>query len=406
MRVSSLTVPLALCCTWCAPVLAASGPTSKPAAGWVVVGQPGITGQQVMCCQMAFNSKNVPHIAFKDYRAGGRASVMRLAGDTWQPLGPPGAASLGSAWYCRLAFDRRDRLYLVSRDYGARGDGHVVMFDPAAKEPRWIDVGPSSAVSPMATHWTDIAVSSTGVPYVAFADRRTNPEGKKPTDPNDDRATVVRVVAGKWLTVGPMGFSPAAARFPSIALGPGDVPYVAYQCRRQGGKLSVMKFDTPTSGWGYVGKPGCSAKQMSNPVIRIDAKGVPHAAFICHADGAMRYEVRVLRFNGAKWTRVGGAASGDDYATLQTEGWRQWISLDFDRAGRPCVAYQVGRARGAKAAVRRFDGKAWMPLGALGFTPAAADYLAMACDTTGGPWIVFRDGAHGQSVTVMKYTGK
>ena len=112
-----------------------------------------------------------------------------------------------------------------------------------------------------------------------------------------------------------------------------------------------------------------------------------------------------MRFAGGKWRLVGKAGSSD----------RPGNDLVFklDRKGVPYVAYtcykwqvRMMKTDRYRAAVRRLKGGRWRAVGKPGFTAGEADYMHMAVDRTDVPWVVFRDGANAQRVTVMKFADK
>jgi len=375
----------------CALVVLATPNADAFQANWEIVGAAGVSAGPVMCCQIAADPSGVVHVAYQDDALGNNpASVQRFANGAWRYVGSQGSASLMQSWYNHLAFDARSAPYLVDRDYGVAGKANVRRFDRASGQ--WTNLGGPGASAGEA-HYTDIAIAADDTVYVAYADRTTTPS---------DRATVLRFANGSWSVVGAPGLSDGNAEYVSIALGPGDVPYVAFGDRtRPDGtntaRISVMRFDAAQSQWTYVGSPGFSPTGGTNARIAFDRTGAP-----CVVYQQYHIALRVLRFDGDLWLPIGGSATGFDRPTVETESWRQWLSLAFDSQNAPYVAYQRFDDQN-KAAVRRFDGTTWVPVGALGFSPPSADYMAMTIDPFDVPWVVFRNSTLGGRATVMRF---
>jgi hypothetical protein len=371
----------------CAPLRA------QASGGWESVGSPGLSAGQAVCCQLTFDPENRPCVAYQDQSAlGGHAIVQRFDGTSWTPIGTPGQTSLGDAWYDTLRFDGAGALYLACRDYQVGGSLSVRSFAPGGSA--WTSVGPNAA-APDQAHYTWIALGPGGVPYAGYADRGTTPR---------DRPSVVRfdAASGSWNYVGPRGITGESSGYNSIAFDSQGVLYSAFSDRAYldaagGAKATVMRWDEASASWSAVGAPGFSPQGVANLVLAIDRQDRLHVAYYRFHNSLV-----VMRFDGANWVQLGGSASGADRPAVESEGWRQWLSLCFDSQDRPYIAYELFDI-GLKAAVRRFDGANWELVGAQGFTPDVADYLALGVDRDDVPHVVFVDGSQNRRVSVMRY---
>jgi hypothetical protein len=374
-------------------VSSAAAARSQSSDTWQVVGSPAISDGSMLCCALAVDSHNVVHVAYQDLaQPAAQASMQRFVGGAWTYDGPKGAGSLGRAWYNQLAVDAQDNIFLACRDYAVFGKLNVRLY--LAASGAWANIGAFGA-SPDEAHYTAVKVGTDGAPVVIFADRSTTP---------NDKASVVRFnpITGLWTALGGFGISPSSSLYDAIALDHDNVPYVAYADSAHPdnsniGKASVRRYNASTGEWDYIGAPGFTASGGLNMWLELDHDDVPYIVYQLYHTAFF-----VLRWNGTSWSQLGGSASGADHPTIESEPWRQWIPLRFDSQNTPYVAYQMFD-NGTKAAVRKFDGASWVPVGNLGFSEGAADYMALAIDKEDVPWLAFRDGAHGQRLTVMRY---
>jgi hypothetical protein len=308
-----------------------------------------------------------------------------VGGGAGRTLG--GRASRGTSWYNELAFGPGETPLVVHRDYALGGRLNV----RALRSDTWFDVGPPGSLAGEA-HYTRIATGRTGAPVVAYQDRSTTP-------PDQVTVAAYSFVDRRWTALAGHGVSGGTAGYVSLAVGQQGAPWIAFSDDLAGGRQTVMRFDAQ-GGWTPVGPRGGASNVLAhNATLAFDAQGRAHTA---HHVWHSRIEVR--RFDGTSWVPLGiNPASGPDAPTVESEHWRQWLSLAFDADGAPLVAYQ--RLSDRRAVVRRLDPatQRWEAVGPVGFTPGRADYLSMTVDGEGRPVVAFRDGAHGDRLSVMRF---
>lgn len=363
---------------------------AQSASDWTVLGSPGISDGDVWCCQIAVDRTGAVYASYQDHSLGPNpASVQRFTNGAWSYVGGKGNASLGTAWYNHLAFDSSGALYLACRDYAVGGKINVRRA-PSGVSTSWSTLGPAG-ISTGSAHYSHIAIGEDDAVYVVYADADAL-----------NKATVRRFANGAWTTVGPAGFTPSAANYPSLAVAHDGRVFVAFSDGQQldtsgEGKVTVMRYDTALGQWQLVGSPGFTNVGGLNVRLALDRNDVPH---IVYQEYHQRFTV--MRCDGAQWVRLGGSAAGSDRPVLETEAWRQWCSLAFDSQNTPYVAYQL-LDNGRKAAVRKFVDPNWVPVGTIGFSAGAADYMAMIVDGDDVPHVVFRDGSVAGRATVMRF---
>lgn len=358
---------------------------------WEFVGGQGISDGSVFCCQIVADRQGSIYVSYQDHSLGPNpASVKRYTNGAWSYVGGKGNASVGTAWYNHLAFDTLGRLYIASRDYGVAGRLNLRRF-PGFTSNGWQSAGTGGA-SVGDAHFTHIAVGPDEDVFAVFADQTQG-----------NHATVRRFWHGAWTNIGSPGFTSGSAGYTSLAVDAQGRVYVGYSDGDHTdvsgeGKLTVMRYTPSQGSWQTIGNPGFTQNGALNARLALDNAGTPYVAY-------QHYHSRivVMRFNGTQWVQVGGSASGWDRPVIETESWRQWVSLAFDSQNKPYVAYQL-LDDGRKAAVRRLEGNSWVPVGDVGFSPGSADYMSMAIDTNDVPHVVFRDSTVGYKATVMRFS--
>lgn len=82
----------------------------------------------------------------------------------------------------------------------------------------------------------------------------------------------------------------------------------------------------------------------------------------------------------------------------------EYVSLAMDSGGNPYVAY-TDNANGTRATVMRYSGTAWEVVGSAGFSANTAYFTSLALDSNNIPYVAYFDAANGGKATVMRYSG-
>jgi hypothetical protein len=294
---------------------------------WEQVGAAGFSTDKVEHISLALDSGGRLYVAYQDGANGNKASVMKFDGSAWTQVGVAGF-SPDMVENTSLAFDSSDTPYVAYQDWANDRKASVMRFNSATSS--WEQVG-VAGFSIGATLYTNLAIDSSGMPYVAYEDVA-----------NDYKASVMRFnsATSSWEQVGAAGFSIGGAGMPSFALDSSDTPYVAYEDFANDKKVSVMRFNG--TDWEQVGMAGFSPSATYYISVTFDSGGTPYVAY---EDSANGYKASVMRFNGTAWEQVGMAGF--------SKGAVQNTSLAFDSSGTPYVAY-TDYANGDKASVMKF----------------------------------------------------
>lgn len=97
----------------------------------------------------------------------------------------------------------------------------------------------------------------------------------------------------------------------------------------------------------------------------------------------------------ADWEQVGAAGF--------SAGQAWYTSLAFDSSGTPYVAYRDD-ANGLKASVMRFNGTAWEQVGTAGFGTGYTSYTSLVLDSSDRPYIAYVEPRNG-AISVMRFNG-
>jgi len=352
--------------------------------GWSAVGSADFTSGEADFTSLALDS-DTPYVAYSDFSNGGKATVEKFDGSTWSVVGSQGFSTNG-AYYTSLAIGPGGAPYVAYQDTANSFKLTVKSFNGSS----WQDAGnPDFSAGEADVPTLAMGPSGVPVPYVAYSD---NTKGH--------RATVQNLSAGAWSPVGPAGFSSGAVHVVSLAIDSNGTPYIAYiqvsdWKNDTSGTLIVEKF--VKSSWSVVGTAASVATNARVPVLAIGPSDVPYVAY---EDAAASDKATVEKYNSASqtWETVGSR----DF----TAGAVKDPSFAIDGTGTPYLAYADG-VRNHKATVEKFNGTDWVYVGSPGFTPGAAAYDSLALDSTGIPYLAYQDStAQGNSkATVQRYTG-
>jgi hypothetical protein len=234
---------------------------------------------------------------------------------------------------------------------------------------------------------TQIAVSNSGDPYVAYRD--VTRSGK---------ASALKYQSEtNWQYVGEETFSDGGAGYLRLLFKPGtDEPYLAYGDANLSGAAVVKKFNG--SSWENVGTPGISEGWASNTLAMAFNPGTnePYLAF---SDSAVSLEAVVKKFNGSSWEAVGTAG----FSPTSVD----FIDIAFNPGtNEPYVVFEDETNGEEKGTVMKFTGSTWEYVGNQQFTSSNIEKPSIAFNpTTNEPFIAFGDGAYSDKMSVMKFAG-
>lgn len=291
---------------------------------------------------------------------------------------------------------------------------------------QWSIVG--SRVSYTAVNYTFIATDNNDIPYVGFNDSY-----------NYNRLTVKKFDGNAWVAVGDSGFSDGEVNSVNMVFDKENTLYVCYNDVYNGHKATVVKYDG--ANWISVGNPGFTDSIATCPFLALDSSGTPYVAF---RDFSTNWaKISVMKFNGTDWVHVGtpGFSKGDamyismsidnngtpyvgywdvpnDYMVIKKFNGSSWVNVGapgfaewtawneqaiaFDNNNVPYVVCSIA----GKAAVMKFDGNNWVPVGSHPVSEGIVGFTSIEMDSNGLPYIAYWDGAYGGKSVVKKFDGE
>jgi len=239
-------------------------------SNWSYVGNAGFSAGMANCTSLAFSPSGQPYVAYQDHVTGfNTATVMKFDGTNWAYVGNPGF-SAGSVEWTTIAFNPDDGVPYVSYvdlAWTTYYKATVMKFT----EPDWVYVG-NAGFSAAEVGYPRLAFSPAGEPFVAYIDVA-----------NFYRATVMKFNGTSWVNVGIPGFSEGGEVWEnSLAVSSTGVPYLAFkECNSDSCVINVMKYDSVLVGNDELKETGFSI--YPNPAtdkITIETSGLQNESII------------------------------------------------------------------------------------------------------------------------------
>ncbi len=360
--------------------------TDGPAWGnWSVLGNAGFSSGESYYNALVLNSNDVPYVAYRDYANNLGLSVMRFSGSVWEIVGKVNAFDNAAVYISMAMGNNGNYPYISFADHSYSDRLSVATFDVWAN--KWIYLGPGGFSDSSISTLSPLVMDSNNVPYIVYQDWTYG-----------NRISVKKYDAGqdRWNFVGDPGFSPDRAGYVSIAIGSGNIPYVAFQ-DSQVDMVSVMKYDAGQNKWIFVWQQWFTSKSPVYSSIKIDNNGVP---YVLYADKDYDYNLCVMKYDawmdkwsflGNKWFTSGGVADIPSFA--------------INSNNVPYVSYQ-NKILNNKATVMTYDSwsNQWIALGTSWFSADGAIYTSLDFDSNDVPYVTFQDKSATMKATVMNYS--
>jgi hypothetical protein len=260
---------------------------------WQIVGTPGFSTAMTTKLDFKINSIGELYVAYRDDVNSRGITVMKYENSSWVPVGTVNISN-GEATDPSLGFDAADVPYItyVAGPNFPQLDIIVKKFTGGS----WSTVGPpvysatfsSSSSQPREM---DLAFSSTGVPYVAYAAGTGQGVGVKRLN-----------TSGSWSIVGSSAIvtSPASSS-PNLVFDSNDDLYLSCQDGANSFKTTVQKYSG--AGWFAVGPVGFTTSSALYQEIALSSTGVP---YVVQTQTTGTRNAVVYEYDGTNWNTLGG----------------------------------------------------------------------------------------------------
>ncbi|MEK7865597.1 MAG: hypothetical protein AAB434_02875 [Planctomycetota bacterium] len=314
------------------------------------------------------------------------------ASGTTQTFTVGGLAPLTGYWFAIVSFDTVPNPSLVSNSPLG-----------VTQAPSFTGVGGSTtgggvSNSPLPSVFPCISFDAAGTPFVAWAD-----------DSGGRREIYTRILNGaSWAEMplgsatgtGLTGATTGAADHPSLGRSAAGNPYLAYE-EQNGADRDIFVRAWNGAAWNALGGDvSANANESLLPSIALGVGEFPGVAWQDGADPS-RHEIFYRRWTGALWGGLSGSETGAGLSN--TLGDSIDPSLAFDAAGNPVVAWADDTNGNWEIYARRHDGVNWVEMagsatgGGVSNTAAASFSPSIAVDGTGNIVIAWSETVGAQS---------
>lgn len=337
-------------------------------ATWEIIGHESFAAQSNVVTDwlgvdLAQNSQNVPYVVYKDNDYGGKLSVKKYNGSTWEYVGAPGFSPASIDYDAEIELDSNDVPYVAYLTFvDVTFKISVAKFNGST----WELVGLANFSGRCYTEF-EFKINSANVPYVAYRG------GNSAAD--DTRCTVMKFNGTSWVNEGNAYFTAAKADQISMAFDQNDIPYIVYEDYAASNRFTVQKF---IGTWQIVGGAGFSFDGGSTPIIAFDNSNVPYVAYVSE----FGFKPAVAKFLGT-WQYVGSGTF--------TAGICSRLDFAIDSNNLLYVIYneEVDNYR-KMISVKKFASNSWQNVGPVAFSAGEATRQKISIGSNNVPCIVYQ----------------
>ncbi len=230
---------------------------------------------------LSADNSGTPYVAANQNNMSGRVSVSKYNGSAWEYVGSPSVSGDQAYSASMDVYNGTPYVAYCVNDTYASG-AYVTMkgYDGS----QWYTLGgkqiSTKKSSDVTGAFVSMKISSSGTPYVAYADPGTG-----------NRLAVKKLSEGDWVTVGGGYLTAGEASCISLSLD-GETPCVAY---KEGGTASnagvtVKKLDAQSDSWATLGNTEISGSGNAKGISLFVDSGIPYISFSTNS------VVKVMKF--------------------------------------------------------------------------------------------------------------
>jgi len=348
------------------------------ASKWNIVGNSNFSKASVDNQRLLIAPDGTKYIAFRDFSTDpkGQITVMYNKDDkqNWQVLGNSGF-STGQVDSVNMVADANGKIYVSYKDSGLSEKAIVMYYSQESKQWQMLGGKPASAAK---ADSTTIAINPiNNQVYLAYSDYSADRNGF---------AKVVKFDGSGWVNVGNKDYVLSnRVTDNSLAFDKQGKLYLAFSDKGFAmGRAAVMAYNSSSNSWDHMGSPGLSQGAAGSITLLAGPDNTLYLASNMQVDGI---GVHVLYYDKdiENWTSLGGKPVFEKYSFN--------VSMAIGPDNKIYVGYRDPND-GSHANVATFDDKSkdWKSIGtSLHVSPSNADYIAVAVDKDGLPYIAYSD---------------
>ncbi len=354
-------------------------------SNWSVLGVAGMGNDTVRALDLTVDrSTNHPLVFFTD--SVSISTVMEFNGSVWNVVG---VSNFGAAQMAECHISSNNGIPYVSYCSYTPNQLNVLKFNGTS----WVDAGAFPAAFTYAGWSSGVVFDNNNVPCIAFQDYSAS-----------SLPSVMYLNGSTWTYLGTPGFVPYSTWYNSLAFDQLNHAYLSYT-KVTGTKAEIAKYDgaswsvvssyiAPTDVYiptQYAYYRGMSMDPTTGDLYLIYTEQTVSPLFGWKDFGVMKYNGVTAKILGS--SSITGAVSSNGSATAY---------FDFDKFGTPYVVYSDS-LYSDRVSVKKYVGNNWVTVGTPGFNTGFTEWAKIAFDTTGVPYVAFRqDNA---DIYVMKFDG-
>lgn len=205
----------------------------------------------------------------------------------------------------------------------------------------------------------------------------------------------MNVFAQAWQPVGPDEYNRSLAAdeggLGSAAIDAAGVIYLV----SGGSRLRVKKYIAGE--WLSMSSPPISSSAHFSDMA-LDPGGSPYVVYQIPGN-YYNDRVEVKKFDGNSWERVGSL-----HFPFASPDKAEYTSIAIDSSGTPYIIYR-DEGDSNKASVRKFNGSVWVDVGQRGFSSGAVRFTDIAIGPGGELYAAYQDEDQNDRITVKKFNG-
>ncbi|WP_395053601.1 T9SS type A sorting domain-containing protein [Flavobacterium sp.] len=226
--------------------------------GWVLVGNLGFATGTVGDIILRIDNNNVPYVSYNRYGSSENVVVKKFDGTNWNSLG---VVTTNSPFYYDFDIDNNNNPVVT---YDGVVGMDVYLYAKKFIGTSWTDIGTGALVSSLPASRPSLAFDTANNPTIAYLSG-INPD-----------LNVKKFIGTSWTNVGATVASINIEK-PRLAIGPNNIPIVAYKDQQNGDIINVKKLNGTT--WDLITTPTSFEAIDNGLALTIGSNNIPYITY-------------------------------------------------------------------------------------------------------------------------------